>query len=51
LNPDQERAIEALLAATVNKISHPLLSHLRRSYDTSEEETLREWRDLFHLDE
>ncbi|HEY3025837.1 MAG TPA: glutamyl-tRNA reductase [Pyrinomonadaceae bacterium] len=51
LSPEQEHAIEGLLASTVNKISHPLLSHLRRSYDTSEEETLREWRDLFGLDE
>ncbi len=51
LSPEQERAIEALLTATVNKISHPLLSHLRRSYDASEEETLRQWRDLFGLDE
>jgi len=51
LTPEQESAIEALLTSTVNKISHPLLSHLRRSYDTSEDETLREWRDLFGLDE
>ena len=51
LTPEQERAIEALLTSTVNKISHPLLSHLRRSYNASEEETLRQWRDLFGLDE
>jgi len=51
LSPEQERAIEALLTSTVNKISHPLLSHLRRSSDASEEETLRQWRDLFGLDE
>jgi glutamyl-tRNA reductase len=51
LSPEQERAIEALLTSTVNKISHPLLSHLRRSYEASEEETLRQWRDLFGLDE
>src|SRR6266516_1842009 len=51
LSPEQERAIEGLLASTVNKISHPLLNHLRRSYDPSEEETLREWRDLFGIDE
>ena len=51
LTPEQERGIEALLASTVNKISHPLLSHLRRSYETTEEETLREWRELYGLDE
>lgn len=51
LSPEQERAIEAMLTSTVNKISHPLLSHLRRSYDLSEKDTLREWRDLFGLDE
>lgn len=51
LTPEQERAIEAMLTATVNKLSHPLLSHLRRSYETTAEENLREWRDAFGLDE
>jgi glutamyl-tRNA reductase len=51
LTPEQEKAIEALLTATVNKLSHPLLSHLRRSYETTAEETLSEWRDAFGLDE
>jgi glutamyl-tRNA reductase len=51
LTPDQERAIEALLTSTVNKLSHPLLSHLRRTYETTAEETLREWRDAYGLDD
>jgi glutamyl-tRNA reductase len=51
LTPEQERAIEALLTSTVNKLSHPLLNHLRRTYETTAEETLREWRDAYGLDE
>src|SRR6267143_624853 len=34
LSGEQEKAIEALLMATVNKISHPLLNQVRRSYST-----------------
>lgn len=51
LTPEQERAIEALLLATVNKISHPVLSHLRRSNAASDLETLQTWRDVFGLEE
>jgi glutamyl-tRNA reductase len=51
ITPEQEQAIEALLVSTVNKISHPVLNHLRRSYDTGADETLQEWRDMFGLDE
>jgi len=51
LTPEQEAAVEALLLATVNKISHPLFSHLRRSYDASVPETLQAWRDIFGLEE
>jgi glutamyl-tRNA reductase len=51
LTPEQEQAIAALLTSTVNKLSHPLLNHLRRSYETTAEETLSEWRDAFGLDE
>jgi hypothetical protein len=36
LTKEQETAIEALLIATVNKISHPILSQMRRLYETSE---------------
>jgi len=51
LTPEQERAVEALLMSTVNKISHPLLSHMRRSYDASDAETIQAWRDIFGLEE
>jgi len=51
LTPEQETAIEALLMATVNKISHPVLSHMRRSYETSDTDTIQAWRDIFGLEE
>jgi glutamyl-tRNA reductase len=51
LTPQQERAVEALLMSTVNKISHPLLSHMRRSFETSDSETIQAWRDIFGLEE
>jgi glutamyl-tRNA reductase len=51
LTPEQERAIEALLISTVNKISHPVMDRLRRSYDTGDEENLQAWRDIFGLEE
>ncbi len=51
LTAEQESAIEALLVSTVNKISHPLLSHMRRSFDASDAETIQAWRDIFGLEE
>lgn len=51
LSPEQETAIEALLLSTVNKISHPVLSHMRRSYDRSDADTIQAWRDIFGLEE
>src|SRR6267142_2646682 len=51
LTAEQEAAIQALLVSTVNKISHPLLSHMRRSYDSSDAETIQAWRDIFGLEE
>ncbi|MGB7921917.1 MAG: glutamyl-tRNA reductase [Pyrinomonadaceae bacterium] len=51
LTPEQERAVEALLISTVNKISHPVIHRMRRSYDTGNEETLQAWRDIFGLEE
>ncbi len=51
LTPEQEKAIEALLMSTVNKISHPVIHRLRRSYDTGEEDNVQAWRDIFHLDD
>ena len=51
LTSEQETAVEALLVSTVNKISHPLLSHMRRSYDSSDAEAIQAWRDIFGLEE
>jgi glutamyl-tRNA reductase len=51
LTAEQETAIEALLMATVNKISHPVLSHIRSSYETSDTDTVQAWRDVFGLEE
>lgn len=51
LSAEQETAVEALLVSTVNKISHPLLSHMRRSYGSSDAETIQAWRDIFGLEE
>ena len=51
LSVEQEAAVEALLVSTVNKISHPLLSHMRRSYGSSDAETIQAWRDIFGLEE
>jgi glutamyl-tRNA reductase len=50
LSKEQENAIEALLLSTVNKISHPVLSHMRRSYD-NDTDTIQAWRDIFGLEE
>jgi glutamyl-tRNA reductase len=51
LTPEQERAIESLLQSTVNKISHPVIHRMRRSYDTGQEDNVQAWRDIFGLDE
>ncbi|HYH85237.1 MAG TPA: glutamyl-tRNA reductase [Pyrinomonadaceae bacterium] len=50
LSPAQERAVERMLAATVNKISHPLIQRLRRSFDTGGAENVRAWLDSFGLE-
>jgi glutamyl-tRNA reductase len=36
LTQDQEAAIESLLMSTVNKISHPIISQMRRFYEAGE---------------
>jgi len=36
LTKDQEEAIESLLMSTVNKISHPIISQMRRLYESNE---------------
>jgi glutamyl-tRNA reductase len=51
LTPEQERAVESLLISTVNKISHPVMQRIRRSYGMGDEESARLWRDLFDLEE
>ncbi|MGH9967057.1 MAG: glutamyl-tRNA reductase [Pyrinomonadaceae bacterium] len=51
LTPDQESAIESLLVSTVNKISHPLISHMRRSYDSGDVDSIQAWRETFDLED
>lgn len=57
LSPEQEGAIEAMLLATVNKISHPVLNHMRRTYTANpssggaDDENIQAWRDIFGLEE
>jgi glutamyl-tRNA reductase len=51
LTPEQESAIEAMLISTVNKISHPLMSRMRRSYDASDADSIEAWQDIFGSEE
>ena len=51
LTPEQEKAIEAMLMSAVNKISHPVIHRMRRSYDAGEEDQVQAWRDVFGLEE
>lgn len=51
LTTEQEAAIEALLMSTVNKISHPVLNQMRRSYEISDSDTVQALRDIFGLEE
>lgn len=51
LTPEQEKAIEALLMSTVNKISHPVLNHIRSSHEMSDTDNIQAWRDIFGLGE
>lgn len=51
LTPEQESAIEAMLISTVNKISHPLMSRMRRSYDASDADSIQDWQDIFGSEE
>jgi glutamyl-tRNA reductase len=50
LTPEQERAVEALLLSAVNKISHPLIDRMRRSFDADDDDSIQAWRDFFDLD-
>lgn len=49
LSAEQEKAVESLLMATVNKISHPVLNHLRRAY-SGDNESIQAWRESFGLE-
>jgi len=57
LSPEQENAIQAMLLATVNKISHPVLDHMRRAYvasgssSDSDNDSIQTWRDIFGLED
>jgi glutamyl-tRNA reductase len=51
LTPEQEQAIEAMLMSAVNKISHPVIHRMRRSYDKGEDNEVQAWRDIFGLEE
>lgn len=51
LTPEQERAVEALLVSTVNKISHPIIHHLRHASDSGEDASMQAWREVFGLEE
>jgi glutamyl-tRNA reductase len=51
LSPEQERAVASLLASTVNKIAHPVIHRMRRSYDTGDDSNVQAWRDIFGLEE
>lgn len=51
LTDDQERAIDALLWSTVNKISHPVLNQMKHSFDGTEAEAISAWRDIFGLED
>src|SRR5205085_7372980 len=46
LTKDQETAIESLLMSIVNKISHPVMSQMRRFYETSESEDAQSPQDF-----
>jgi glutamyl-tRNA reductase len=51
LSHEQEEAVEKLLASTVNKIAHPVITRLRHAYDAGHEDDVQAWRDSFKLDE
>jgi glutamyl-tRNA reductase len=51
LTKEQEAAIEALLVSTINKISHPILSQMRRLYEAGETDIAADPKDPFGLQE
>lgn len=48
LTTAQEKAVESLLISTVNKVAHPVMSRLRSSVESGDE-NLNWWRDVFDL--
>jgi len=51
LTPEQETAIESLLMATVNKISHPVLNQMRRSFETGDSDAAQTLLDISGIEE
>jgi glutamyl-tRNA reductase len=57
LTPEQERAVEQMIVSVANKISHPLIQRMRRSYDigdnghTGDDGNIRAWLDSFGLED
>jgi glutamyl-tRNA reductase len=51
LTPEQERAVEQMVVSAVNKISHPLIQRMRRSFETGDDENMRAWLDSFGLED
>jgi glutamyl-tRNA reductase len=50
LTAAQEKAIESLLIATVNKVAHPVMSQLRTLVETGAEQNPHAWLEGFDLD-
>jgi glutamyl-tRNA reductase len=40
-----------MLHSAVNKIAHPVIHRMRRSYDAGEETEVQTWRDIFGLED
>jgi glutamyl-tRNA reductase len=47
LTPEQERALEQILIATVNKISHPLMQSLRHAHESGDVADVAAWCEQF----
>jgi glutamyl-tRNA reductase len=47
LSPEQERAVEALLISTINKISHPVIQQMRCSFESGPNDLADIWLDAF----
>src|SRR5205085_7274606 len=47
LSPEQESAVEALLISALNKISHPVIQQMQRSFEDGHVERVSIWREVF----